>query len=203
MSRVLAPTARRRPISRVRSVTETSMMFMIPMPPTISDTDAMAPSRIDITCAELSCAANTSDRLRIVKSSSWPGRMRWRCRSSASISCCAWSMACGPMACTMSAPTALALAWFAAEHLLLGRRDRDQDDVVLVLPGRRLALRRQHADHGERHVLDAIIWPIGSASPNRFSATVSPSSADLGGGVDVLAGEGPAGQPCVQSRIVR
>ena len=29
-----APTAIRRPISRVRSVTETSMMFMMPTPPT-------------------------------------------------------------------------------------------------------------------------------------------------------------------------
>jgi hypothetical protein len=29
-----APMALRRPISRVRSVTETSMMFMMPMPPT-------------------------------------------------------------------------------------------------------------------------------------------------------------------------
>ena len=32
MLRFLAPTARRIPISRVRSVTETSMMFMMPMP---------------------------------------------------------------------------------------------------------------------------------------------------------------------------
>ena len=31
-----APSARRTPISRVRSVTDTSMMFMIPMPPTTS-----------------------------------------------------------------------------------------------------------------------------------------------------------------------
>ena len=34
----LAPTAMRTPISRVRSVTLTSMMFMMPMPPTSSDT---------------------------------------------------------------------------------------------------------------------------------------------------------------------
>lgn len=33
-SRASAPMARRMPISRVRSVTDTSMMFMIPMPPT-------------------------------------------------------------------------------------------------------------------------------------------------------------------------
>ena len=39
-SRLRAPTAMRRPISRVRSVTETSMMFMMPMPPTSSETPA-------------------------------------------------------------------------------------------------------------------------------------------------------------------
>src|SRR6266581_235374 len=38
MSRPRAPTAMRSPISRVRSVTDTSMMFMMPMPPTRSDT---------------------------------------------------------------------------------------------------------------------------------------------------------------------
>ena len=36
-----APTARRMPISLVRSVTESSMMFMMPMPPTMSETAAM------------------------------------------------------------------------------------------------------------------------------------------------------------------
>ena len=44
MSRGFAPTAMRTPISRVRSVTLTSMMFMIPMPPTSSDTAAMLAS---------------------------------------------------------------------------------------------------------------------------------------------------------------
>ena len=38
-----APTARRMPISRVRSVTETSMMFMMPTPPTTSETLATEP----------------------------------------------------------------------------------------------------------------------------------------------------------------
>ena len=37
MSRRLAPSALRRPISRVRSLTTISMMFMITMPPTTSD----------------------------------------------------------------------------------------------------------------------------------------------------------------------
>ncbi len=34
MVRLRAPSARRMPISRVRSRTDTSMMFMMPMPPT-------------------------------------------------------------------------------------------------------------------------------------------------------------------------
>ncbi len=37
-----APTALRKPISRVRSVTDTSMMFITPMPPTSSEIPAMA-----------------------------------------------------------------------------------------------------------------------------------------------------------------
>ena len=45
MSRALrAPIALRMPISRVRSVTVTSMMFMTPMPPTSSEIAATAPS---------------------------------------------------------------------------------------------------------------------------------------------------------------
>ncbi len=39
-----APMARRMPISRVRSVTEASMMFMIPMPPTSRLMPAIDPS---------------------------------------------------------------------------------------------------------------------------------------------------------------
>ena len=41
-----APSALRRPISRVRSVTDTSMMFMTPIPPTSSDSAAMPVSRM-------------------------------------------------------------------------------------------------------------------------------------------------------------
>ena len=39
-----APSALRRPISFVRSETDTSIMFMMPMPPTRSAMDAMPPS---------------------------------------------------------------------------------------------------------------------------------------------------------------
>ena len=45
-SRSSAPMARRMPISRVRSVTDTNMMFIMPMPPTSKLTAATAPSSI-------------------------------------------------------------------------------------------------------------------------------------------------------------
>ena len=40
------------PISRVRSVTVTSMMFITPMPPTTSEMAAMAPSSSVNVCVE-------------------------------------------------------------------------------------------------------------------------------------------------------
>ena len=69
----------RMPISRVRSVTDTSMMFMMPMPPTSSDTPAMPPSSMVITRVVASAVSATSDRLRTVKSSSCPAAMLCRC----------------------------------------------------------------------------------------------------------------------------
>ena len=83
--RGLAPTAMRTPISRVRSLTLTSMMFMMPMPPTSSDTAAMlASSRVSASL--LSCLRDAvSVRFLIEKSSSPPMPMPWRSRSSAAI----------------------------------------------------------------------------------------------------------------------
>ena len=49
MSRRLAPSALRTPISRVRSVTETSMMFMTPTPPTTRPMEEMASVRVQAT----------------------------------------------------------------------------------------------------------------------------------------------------------
>ncbi len=70
MSRRSAPTALRMPISRVRSVTETSMMFMMPMPPTSSEMPAMAPRKavnMPVICPAVS---SRSDWLNRRKSSS-------------------------------------------------------------------------------------------------------------------------------------
>ena len=46
MSLRLAPIALRMPISRVRSVTLTSMMFITPIPPTSSEIAATSPSSV-------------------------------------------------------------------------------------------------------------------------------------------------------------
>ncbi len=46
-SLVRAPSALRMPISRVRSVTETSMIFMMPMPPTIREIAAIPPTAME------------------------------------------------------------------------------------------------------------------------------------------------------------
>jgi hypothetical protein len=76
----------RSPISRVRSVTDTSMMFMMPMPPTISETPAMPASRVvmvPVACVRMSA---TSSSVLTMKSSSAPGTILWRVRSSTAIS---------------------------------------------------------------------------------------------------------------------
>ena len=75
LCRDLAPTAMRSPISRVRSVTETSMMFMMPMPPTIRLTSA-TPASSEVIVPVLSAwAAAIAERSRTVKSSSAPSRI--------------------------------------------------------------------------------------------------------------------------------
>src|ERR1041384_1629721 len=68
-----APMAMRMPISRVRSVTETSMMFMMPMPPTSRETPAMLPSKIVMMLLVWLAASATSDMLRRGKASGGEG----------------------------------------------------------------------------------------------------------------------------------
>ena len=53
MSLCRAPVAMRIPISRVRSVTDTSMMFITPMPPTSSEIAATEPSsNVSVFCVD-------------------------------------------------------------------------------------------------------------------------------------------------------
>ena len=70
MARCVAPSALRSPISRTRSVTETSMMFMTPIPPTSSEMAAMpASSTVRVLLTEVAVVSSDS-WLWIVKSAS-------------------------------------------------------------------------------------------------------------------------------------
>ena len=51
---------------------DTSMMFMMPMPPTSSETDAIAATRVAKARVEVSLICSTSARFSTEKSSSWP-----------------------------------------------------------------------------------------------------------------------------------
>jgi hypothetical protein len=99
-----APTAMRTPISRVRSVTLTSMMFMIPIPPTRSDTSAMLASSVVMVLVPSAWAPAISVRLRIEKSSSPPARMRCRSRKRSVTAFCARVVSFGETALTKIVP---------------------------------------------------------------------------------------------------
>ena len=78
MSRPRAPMALRMPISRVRSRTDTSMMFMMPMPPTTSEMDAMPASRMVSSSLMESTDASSWAWSAMLKSSVPPDAMAWR-----------------------------------------------------------------------------------------------------------------------------
>jgi hypothetical protein len=61
MSLRVAPMARRTPISRVRSSTLASMMFMMPMPPTSREMPAIEPmTMLKILCVWRLCSSSAS-----------------------------------------------------------------------------------------------------------------------------------------------
>ena len=61
ISRRLAPKARRIPISRVRSVTVASMIFMIPIPPTSKEMAAIIPMKaINMARVVRACSSSSS-----------------------------------------------------------------------------------------------------------------------------------------------
>ncbi len=80
-----APSALRRPISRVRSVTETSMMFMIPMPPTRRATPTMPMTTAVMLSRMLPVVFSSSSCTWTLKSSASPAATWWRWRSTCSM----------------------------------------------------------------------------------------------------------------------
>src|SRR5438270_1983886 len=82
ITRGRAPKALRSPISRTRSVTDTSMMFITPIPPTSREMPAMPPSRtVSVLFTELAVVSRDS-WVVMVKSALLGFEMWWRFRSS-------------------------------------------------------------------------------------------------------------------------
>ena len=99
-------------------------------------------------------------------------------------------MNCGPRACTISEPTEFARAWFTPNSFFCAVADGQQDDVVLILPGRRLALGHQRAHHGEGHLLDADHLADRVRAVEQIVDHGLAEQRDFGVGIDVLVGEG-------------
>ncbi len=105
----VAPSALRMPISRVRSVTVTSMMFMMPMPPTTRLTPAMPASRkprISVVCCWV---ARNCLRSMIEKSLSAPGaspclRRITRSTSTIALASSVPGATCTAIDCSLSSP---------------------------------------------------------------------------------------------------
>ena len=61
ISRCVAPVARLTPISRMRSITDASIMFIMPIPPTMSEILAITPNTIlKMSFVRCSCLSNSS-----------------------------------------------------------------------------------------------------------------------------------------------
>jgi len=110
MSRLRAPSALRKPISRVRSVTETSMMFMMPMPPTSSEMPAIPPRKMVSTLVMVCAVLRKSFCEKTVKSST-PMAVRWRWRKIWDTSSEACSAAAAAAICRQSRPGRWSARW--------------------------------------------------------------------------------------------
>jgi len=161
MCSVRAPTARRTPISRVRSVTDTSMMFMMPMPPTSSDTEATLRSRFIITALAFFEASAISLRLRTVKFVVLARRNAVALAQS--LRNLPFDPGEGVGRRGRDDDHVDRAQDLRAEDAPLGGQERHQDDVVLILAPRRLPLAGEDADHSKGNVLHAMIAPIGSS----------------------------------------
>ena len=146
-----APMASRMPISRVRSVTDTSMMFMMPMPPTSRLTPATAPSMPVMVVVALAMASAIWVMSRTSKLSSRVGRDAARLAQD--------RLDARPARREVGTPSRggdvdgvdVAVAGDAA----LEGGERHHDDIVLVLAEARRALALKHADDLAAHAVDA------------------------------------------------
>ena len=159
MSALRAPIALRMPISRVRSVTVTSMMFITPIPPTSSEIAATAASSTVKVWLLALVVCSSDDWLRMLKAAV-PSVFEWFGVRIDVASAFALS--------TAFAEVASSTIWLScaavADEQVLRRRQRDDHDVVLVLEAVR-ALRLEHAlDLVRRAVqLDRLAERVGAS----------------------------------------
>src|SRR5437899_1890496 len=132
MSRRDAPSDLRIPISRVRSVTLISMMFMITMPPTTIPIATTAGTTVKMTRVSLAQNAISPSPVSTVKSSSSPGRSRcaMRIASSARIMPSATPAAAGIL-------TEITVVWrrpYRASKVVSGSMTNPSQDCPSTVP---------------------------------------------------------------------
>ena len=173
--------ARRRPISLVRSVTLTSMMFMMPMPPTSRLTAATAPSSMVSTLVvpeSVSASCLVSSTLKL--SSSVSASLR-RSRSN-------WVMLA--LTRVLSLPSAMDTSKSLTWVLPVMRRCRvligHEDQVVLVVAERALAFGAEHGDHLAADLLHAQRFAQRGAVAKQFAAHGFADHADRRAGAQFV-----------------
>jgi hypothetical protein len=200
MSPGCAPTAMRMPISRVRSVTLTSMMFMMPMPPTTSEMPAMEPSsRVMILEMEFTVSA-ISFWLKILKSLSRSVVRRWRWRSRLVI--CCWAIS---IRSALTIWTLMRAQIFVAGEALHGGGVGNDDAVVLVLAAHARALAFEQADDDERDVAHPHGLADGIERAKKFIRGFRADDGHLRRAADFAVGEHRAGGqfPIADFQVVR
>ena len=162
--RLPTPTARSSPTSRVRSDTETSMTFMMPMPATESEIAAMAPTASVSTPRICEKVATTASWVSTVTSSS-----RWRWMNSLSTFCLTGSRA------------AVLRTW-----IMTRKRERRSNMRIAVATGTMAMSSRSMPSCWPRWARTPITrmrqppmrttWPTGSSARKSSRASLDPST---------------------------
>jgi len=168
MSRREAPSDLRTPISRVRSVTLISMMFMMTIPPTTMPITTTAGTTVKITRVSLAQNAISPSPVSTVKSSSALGRSRWAMRIASS--------ARSIPSLTLTAVvilTEITMVWrrpYTISNVVRGSITNPSHDCPSTVPF--LAITPLTVNCVPR---TRIVWPTACAGlPNSLSATSKP-----------------------------
>ena len=178
----------------VRSTTETSMMFMMPMPPTISEIDAIAATSSASAPAEDSLIRSTSAMFLMVMSSSRVAASRGRSRNNARMSASACRRLHPSSTLTRMVSMRSGLTEFTPSRRLARRAQRHDDNIVLVSSGVGRPLRLQHADHGVRDLLQPDHGADRIRVAEQDAGDGRSEQHQLGAGIDFVGIEVSAGR---------